>query len=50
MSGEQKLKDGDEVVYTKETTNSAELLFFTNHARCTNPAIGICRYQGQRAG
>ena len=23
MSGEQKLKDGDEVVYTKETTNSA---------------------------
>ena len=33
MSGEQKLKDGDEVVYTKETTNSAELLFFTNHAQ-----------------
>ena len=31
MSGEQKLKDGDEVLYTCESTNSAELLFFTNH-------------------
>ena len=33
MSGEQKLKDGDEVAYTCESTNSAELLFFTNHAQ-----------------
>ena len=32
MSGEQKLKDGDEVIYTCETTNSVELLFFTS--RC----------------
>ena len=31
MSGEQKLKDGDEVLFTCESTNSAELLFFTNH-------------------
>ena len=31
MSGEQKLKDGDEVLFTCEATNSAELLFFTNH-------------------
>ena len=31
MSGEQKLKDGDEVLFTCETTNSVELLFFTNH-------------------
>ena len=30
MSGEQKLKDGDEIVYTQETANSVELLFFTN--------------------
>ncbi len=33
MSGEQKLKDGDEVAFTCESTNSAELLFFTNHAQ-----------------
>ena len=33
MSGEQKLKDGDEVAYTCESTNSVELLFFTNHAQ-----------------
>ena len=30
MSSEQKLKDGDEVIETVETTNSVELLFFTN--------------------
>lgn len=30
MSGEQKLKDGDEITHTCETTNSRELLFFTN--------------------
>ena len=41
MSGEQKLKDGDEIAYTCETTNSAELLFFTNHARSTRPARPI---------
>ncbi len=32
MSGEQKLKDGDEIVLTVEATNATELLFFTN--RC----------------
>lgn len=32
MSGEQKLKEEDEVVYTCETTNNTELLFFTD--RC----------------
>ncbi|MCQ2462933.1 MAG: topoisomerase IV, partial [Clostridia bacterium] len=32
MSGEQKLKDGDEIIFTLETTNSRELLFFTD--RC----------------
>ncbi|MCQ4022766.1 MULTISPECIES: DNA gyrase subunit A [unclassified Ruminococcus] len=30
MSGEQKLKDGDKIRLSFETTNSAELLFFTN--------------------
>lgn len=30
MSGEQKLKEGDEIVKTVETVNSAELLFFTD--------------------
>ena len=32
MSGEQKLKENDEVVYTTETTNNTDLLFFTD--RC----------------
>lgn len=32
MSGEQKLKDGDELTQTMESTNNRELLFFTN--RC----------------
>ncbi len=32
MSGEQKLKDGDEITQTMESTNSRELLSFTN--RC----------------
>lgn len=30
MSGDQKLKEGDEIVSTVETTNAAELLFFTD--------------------
>lgn len=30
MSGEQKLKDGDEIVKTVECDNTEELLFFTN--------------------
>ncbi len=33
MSGEQKLKEGDEIVQTVESTNAAELLFFTNKAQ-----------------
>ena len=32
LSGEQKLKDGDEITQTMESTNNRELLFFTN--RC----------------
>ena len=30
MSGEQKLKEGDEIVSSVETTNAVELLFWTN--------------------
>ncbi|MBR7133393.1 MAG: topoisomerase IV [Clostridia bacterium] len=30
MSGEQKLKEGDEITQTVESTNAAELLFFTS--------------------
>jgi len=30
MSGEQKLKEGDEIIQTVESTNARELLFFTN--------------------
>ena len=30
MSGEQKLKEGDEMILTMETTNAKELLFFTD--------------------
>ena len=30
MSGEQKLKEGDSIVKTVETTNNTDLLFFTN--------------------
>ncbi len=30
MSGEQKLKDGDEITQTAESTNAEDLLFFTN--------------------
>ncbi len=30
MSGEQKLKEGDEIVQTVETTGGAEILFFSN--------------------
>ncbi|MBQ4100017.1 MAG: topoisomerase IV [Oscillospiraceae bacterium] len=33
MSSEQKLKEGDEIIITTETTNSAELLFFTDKAQ-----------------
>lgn len=33
MSGEQKLKDGDEITQVIESDNAAELLFFTNKAQ-----------------
>ena len=33
MSGEQKLKEGDEITQIIESTNAADLLFFTNKAQ-----------------
>ena len=34
MSGEQKFKEGDSLDYTRETTNRAELLVFTDQFQC----------------
>ena len=31
MSGEQKLKEGDEIVQTVDTTNAADILFFSSN-------------------
>lgn len=33
MSGEQKCKDGDEILQAAEASNAVELLFFTNHCQ-----------------
>lgn len=33
MSGEHKLKDCDELIFSQEATNKTELLFFTNHCQ-----------------
>ncbi len=43
MSGEHKLKEGDEVVMQGESTNSAELLFFTN--RCQVYKARACDFE-----
>ncbi|MBQ5607547.1 MAG: topoisomerase IV [Oscillospiraceae bacterium] len=34
MSGEQKFKEGDKLSFSKETSNRAELLVFTNQFQC----------------
>lgn len=34
MSGEQKLKEQDEIVFSAEVSSNSELLFFTNKFRC----------------
>ena len=39
MSGAQKLKDGDEIAQTFETTNAKELLFFTNKCQVYKSSI-----------
>ena len=40
MSGEQKLKDGDEVAETVQAANRSELLFFTNRCQVYKTAAG----------
>ena len=34
MSGEQKLKENDEIIYSAEISSNSELLFFTNQFQC----------------
>jgi DNA gyrase subunit A len=40
MSGEQKLKEGDEVCWQAETRNNVELLFFTNRQQVYKCRVG----------
>lgn len=47
MSSTQKLKDGDEIAQTIETTNSAELLFFTN--KCQVYKSRACDFDDTKA-
>ena len=37
MSGEQKYKEGDGPAQSFETTNSAEIMFFTDKCQSTRP-------------
>jgi len=34
MSGEQKFKEGDSLAFSRETSNKAEILVFTDHCQC----------------
>ncbi|MBR3818069.1 MAG: topoisomerase IV [Clostridia bacterium] len=47
MSGAQKLKDGDEISQTFETTNAKELLFFTN--KCQVYKTNISAFEDSKA-
>ncbi len=47
MSSTQKLKDGDEIAQIVETTNSAELLFFTN--KCQVYKSRACDFDDTKA-
>ena len=40
MSGEQKLKEGDEIIWQAETRNNVELLFFTNRCQVYKCRVG----------
>lgn len=39
MSGEHKLKDGDEIVFAEEVKNSTELIFFTDHQQAYKSCV-----------
>ena len=47
MSGEHKLKENDEIISTVETTNSVELLFFTN--KCQVYKSRACEFDDTKA-
>lgn len=47
MSGAQKLKDGDEISQTLETSNAKELLFFTN--KCQVYKTNISAFEDSKA-
>ena len=47
MSGEHKLKENDEIVMSVETTNSVELLFFTN--KCQVYKSRACEFDDTKA-
>ncbi len=47
MSGEHKLKENDEIVSTVETTNSVELMFFTN--KCQVYKTRACEFDDTKA-
>ncbi|MDL2252936.1 DNA topoisomerase (ATP-hydrolyzing) subunit A [Ruminococcaceae bacterium OttesenSCG-928-I18] len=42
MSGEQKLKEGDEIAQRLESHNTAEVLFFTNRQQVYKSRVGEC--------
>lgn len=45
MSGEQKLKEGDEIIETVEANNDTELMFFTDKCQVYKTRAGnLCRY------
>jgi len=47
MSGEQKLKEGDEIIQTVESNNAEELLFFTN--KCQVYKSRVCEFSDGKA-
>ena len=47
MSGANKLKEGDEITFTVETTNAKELLFFTN--KCQVYKTSVSSFEDSKA-
>ncbi len=47
MGGEQKLKEGDEIILQEESSNTAELLFFTD--RCQVYKARACDFEDTKA-
>ena len=47
MSGEQKFKEGDSLAFSRETTNKAELLVFTDQFQCYKTRL--CEFEDGKA-